>query len=960
MTFTGDRIQWWLGVMVALFGLVPAWEGAVSAQDTDASIIGQVTDESGAVLPGVTVAASSPALQVGEMSVVTNERGEYRITPLPIGTYAVAYTLSGFQTYRREGIRLTAGFSAKLDTQMKLGIMAETITVSGQSPVVDTTSTATTTQLTRETLELTPSGRNGLYALAAQVPGVRSNAIDVGGSSMNSTITFRAYGQVADTWQTLEGVMTTSPKASQSGNYYDYASMEEAQMQVIGKTAEVPVRGVQMAIITKSGSNNFRGGGTWAQTNDKFQSANKSPVGAEKIENRDDLSGELGGRVIPSKLWFYGSGRDRRETADVLAAALKPDGTPATHNQHQSFETNKISYQLTPGNKLIGFYNWQLKHELRNVTQFLPWETRTDENFRAYTGKIEWQAVHGSSLVTSLQYGYWKWHADYYATSGKPFTTDLVTKVESGDNPDAGNVPGEWRHHVTGNVSWYRPGVWGGNHDIKAGFDYLAATISRAWISRASPVFGQPAGGNYQLIFSNGVPTQIATYNYPVVPVSQSHYLGTYVRDNWTIKRRLTLNLGVRYVPHDQGFIPAQCRVDAEPAAFAPAQCNNPVNLFTWKSVAPRLAASYDLTGNGKTVVKGGWGRYDHMREIEEVLPLNRNIASTTTWKWHAPIGATDYVPGEVNLDPNGPDFVSVTTRDTGLFSNGVLNPNEKEPKVDQFNASIERELMPNFGVRITGIHTRSFNVYRFLNTSRPYGAYNVPVTVTDPGPDGIVGTADDPGRTITFYDYPASLVGLKFQTPELYNDPGSLYYNTVELAATKRLSNHWQMMASYSATKLNEPFQEDSNLSPIADLQGGSGGVTAGAAPQHYWEWLGRVSGAYIFPHDISLALNYDHRSGAAQAREILVNAPQSGSTLINAGPIGSLRLPNTNVVDFRIEKTFRLRNQQKIAGRINLYNLTNANTTTARVIQSGASFMTPTAAIRPRILDFGATYSF
>jgi hypothetical protein len=139
---------------VCLVGLIvlslPAFAGRAIAQGATASIIGQLTDESGSVLPGVTVTATSPAMQVLQMMSVTDDRGEYRLTPLPIGTYAVDYSLAGFQGIRREGLRLTIGFTAKVDVVMKVGALAETLTVSGAAPVVDVTSTATSTQLTKE------------------------------------------------------------------------------------------------------------------------------------------------------------------------------------------------------------------------------------------------------------------------------------------------------------------------------------------------------------------------------------------------------------------------------------------------------------------------------------------------------------------------------------------------------------------------------------------------------------------------------------------------------------------------------------------------------------------------------------------------------------------------------------------------------------------------------------------
>src|SRR5262245_37436836 len=169
-------------LVVQIVGVVLASVALVAAQQASAGILGQVTDENGGVLPGVTVTATSPALQVPSVTDVTNERGEYRLTPLPVGTYAIEYALQGFQTVRQEGLRLEIGLQVKLDKALKVGSLAESIVVRGESPVVDVTATSTSTQFTRETLELTPTSRNGIISLGAQAPGVVGR-IDIGGGT---------------------------------------------------------------------------------------------------------------------------------------------------------------------------------------------------------------------------------------------------------------------------------------------------------------------------------------------------------------------------------------------------------------------------------------------------------------------------------------------------------------------------------------------------------------------------------------------------------------------------------------------------------------------------------------------------------------------------------------------------------------------------------------------------------
>ena len=232
----------WIAIFVA--SLTLASPTAAIAQELSA-ISGQVRDESGAVLPGVTVSVSSPALQVKEMFDVTTAQGEYRITPLPIGVYTVSYTLAGFATMRQEAVRLDLGATVRLDVTLKVGTLAETVTVSGAAPVVDVTATSASTQFTRETLELTPTSRNGAISLMVQAPGVRApGRLDVGGGTVGDTPEFSSFGQPIESFMVMEGLVTSDSRIqTQGGNYFDYNAMEEAKVQTISNGPDVPSRG---------------------------------------------------------------------------------------------------------------------------------------------------------------------------------------------------------------------------------------------------------------------------------------------------------------------------------------------------------------------------------------------------------------------------------------------------------------------------------------------------------------------------------------------------------------------------------------------------------------------------------------------------------------------------------------------------------------------------------------------
>jgi hypothetical protein len=945
---------------------------AAAAQQA-AGIIGQVTDESAAVLPGVTVTATSPALQVPSVTAVTDEKGEYRLTPLPIGTYTVEYTITGFQTVKHEGVRLTVGFTARVDTQLKVGSLQESITVSGASPVVDTTSTSATTQFTRETIELIPTSRNGIVSLLAQAPGVRTLR-DVGGSSLNEVPTYRAFGQAGEAYSTLEGVQTSSLQASSGqANYWDYTAVEEAAVRTIGNSAEVPSRGVNLNAIVKSGGNDFH----------SSTSFNKTPVGTqadnidaalkaagietgEAISNRYSMSADLGGRIIRDKLWFYTAWR-RQIDDQVPLNTFMPDGvTPAVAKELSWFNTNKVSYQMTPSNKFVGFYAYNHKYDTSNLSQFIPWEHRGGLMTPSRTGKIEWQKLYGSKLVTSFQYGYWTYDSHYWSFSPREFepSTDQVTGQTRGPQTTIGQRPHNPRHHYKGTATSFQPDLFYGSHEFKVGFDYVDN-----WFGRQYPLLDPDLkleGAysswtyNYRLLLQNGAPFQIEVWNNPALAKVVTHYADVYVTDSWTIGRRLTLNLGARYA-HDNGFVPEFCREAAAPPGHLafPAGCRERQQFNVWDSVAPRLHAAYDLTGDGKTLIKGGWGRFDHERQqVPELDAADAYVRTQVVYAWRDLNGNGRYDAGEVNLDPNGPDY-----RSQSGGSNTYPSKSERQPKSDELSISFERELMPNFSARLSGVYSKYRDTYRILNELRPYEAYNIPVTRPDPGPDGVAGNADDPGQSITYWQYSTALQPRSFEHFVRINDPkADQTYKSIDFALFKRLSNNWQLLASYSATLRDVPISVSATGSEF------NGNVESGAMTpnaeinthEHGWESSTKFSGVYRFPLDIMASGQFELRSGYFWARSVRFTGGTVSPIVLNAEPFGSRQLPDNSQLDVRIEKTFSLGRSQRFAVRANAFNVLNANTVLAVTRQSGPNFNKPTEIMEPRIMEFSMTYSF
>jgi Carboxypeptidase regulatory-like domain len=958
---------------VLIFLVMLTWASSAAAQ-TAAGIIGQVKDESGAVLPGVAVSATSPALQVPSVTAVSDATGEYRLTPLPIGTYVVEYTLSGFQTVKHDGIRLTVGFTARLDVQLKVGSLQESITVSGASPVVDTTSTTATTQFTRETIELIPTSRNGIVSLLAQAPGVRTLR-DVGGSSLNQVPTYRVFGQAGEAYSTLEGVQTSSLQASSGqANYWDYTAIEEAAVRTIGNSAEVPSRGVNLNAIVKSGGNDFH----------SSISYNKTPVGTQAdniddklraqgigtgnaIADRHSMSADLGGRIIRDKLWFYTAWRRQIDDQAPLNTFM-PDGvTPAVAHELAWFNTNKVSWQMSPSNKIIGFYAFNHKYDTSNLSQYIPWDSRGGLMTPSKTEKIEWQKLYGSKLVTSFQYGFWTYDSHYWSFADRSFepTFDQVTLMNHGPQTTIGQRPHNPRHHFKGSATSFNPDLFYGSHEFKVGFDYVDNWFGRQYPSLDPDTTLEGAFSswvyNYRLIFQSGNPFQIEIWNNPALAKVVTHYGDVFLTDQWTMARRLTLNLGLRYA-HDNGFVPEFCREAAAPPgqlAF-PAGCRERQQFNVWDSVAPRMHAVYDITGDGKTLIKGGWGRFDHERQqVPELDAADAMVRTTVTYRWSDTNGNKKYDVGEVNLDPQGAGFV---TQSGG--SNTYPNASEVQPKSDEFSISFERELMANFSARLSGIYSKYHNTYRIVNELRPYSAYNIPVTRPDPGPDGTVGTADDPGRTFTYYEYSTDLQPRSFEHFSRINDAkADQTYKSIDLAVFKRLSKNWQLMASYSGTMRDVPIStgpsgaefdgnvESGALNPNAEIN----------THEHGWESSTKVSGVYRFPWDIMASGQWELRSGYFWGRQVRFTGGRTITSItLNVEPFETNQLPSSSQLDVRAEKSFNLGKGQKLALRANAFNLLNANTTLAITRLSGPNFMKPTTIMEPRIMEFSFTYSF
>jgi hypothetical protein len=704
---------------------------AVHAQG---SIAGVVKDPSGAVLPGVTVEAASPALIEKVRTVTTDRTGQYRIVDLRPGSYSVTFTLAGFTTVKREGIELSGSFIATVNAELNVGAVAETITVTAESPIVDVQGTSQQRVLSKDVLDTIPAGR-GHENFAVLIPGVNTSAQDVGGTKTLSPTTMTIHGNRSSDQRVMVDGFTIRNIALNGQNTNvipDMGSTEEVTVDYSAGSAELMASGLRINYVPRQGGNTFKGSlfVTWANTS--FQGNNYTqdlkdrgltvPNGLKEVY---DVNASGGGPIIRDKLWFYTSARWQSNQTYIagiyenLNAGNPNAWTYAPDLNHQGVYyinqpggNGRVTWQATPKNKFSAFYERQGRDWLNLVVGVSPEAAVHLEFPRNSMLTGTWTSTITSRLLFEARLAD---HSERYLETRPPAGSvywKLIPITEQG-----GSIPG---------LIYHAPGVLGvggtrffdqdmpnmyntvvslsyvtGAHALKVGFDDL-------WGTRTLSQVDNDYSLSYR--FNNGVPNQISERS---TPSQQSDIvkgeLGAFVQDRWTMKR-MTVNAGLRFDYFGTRF-PVQ---HLGPATLIPTRDLTfpETPWYSFKDLSPRVGVSYDLFGNGKTALKASFGRYVLAIDPTQGNPVS-NIANSVTRTW-TDANANFFPdcvltnPQQQDLRASGGDFCGTISdlgfggvRPTSSFDSAIINGWGTRGYNSEFSTSVQHELSPRVGVNV-------------------------------------------------------------------------------------------------------------------------------------------------------------------------------------------------------------------------------------------------------------------
>ena len=916
-----------------VFALVLMSTIAAAPALAQSAIAGLVKDTSGAVLPGVTVEASSAALIEGTRTAVTDGTGQFRIVDLRPGEYAVTFKLTGFRQVKREGITLPASFIATVNAELAVGAIEETVTVSGASPLVDVRSSVSQSVMSRQMLDTIPTGRDP-FAVAQLIAGITTSTPDVGGTQLMQQPTLQVHGSSNnDNVFMVDGVQIQHIGfgGNQTGFYFNDGLMDEISYQTSSLAAEAPVGGVQINMIPRDGGNDVHGSVFSTAANSSFQSDNLDDglvaLGFKKqnrVQNVYDINATLGGPIVKDRWWFFGT--FRRWSADnYLGNTFTSTGDQAVDDQHISDGTIRLTTQVSRKNKLSLHYDRSIKFRGHRPNNYITVSTNdplsdvvqtTQQN---YIGEVKWTSTVTNRLLAEA--AVFTMPVNYSLSFEPDAAPDAVATLDQTRSAIYGVSPRQDNNTArmftyAGHASYVT-----GTHAIKVGAQVRSGWSEELFTSR----------GDIVQVIVNNLPNSVRLLNTPSGHKESGVNAGIYAQDSWRFNR-LTINPGVRYERFVMS-IPAQSAPAGTwiGARDFPAQ-NGIVN---WNTVSPRIGFSWDVFGDGETAFKGGVSRYDRLAGITIIQPLNRRNISFQTCPW-----------ADSNSDLRAQNGEIAFARCTGslLPTLGYVDSNLKRPHQWEYTALLQRQVGSNTSVSVGYYGRRFSDLYTTVNALVPSTAYT-PVTITNPLTS----------QPMTVYNQdPATRSSVQNQLttiPDLRQT-----YHGVEFQMNTRTSK----ATVFGGLTIGRDFgDQDSGDLNNPNVRVNNQGNIGFDSPYQI-----RGGFSYRLPASVEFSGSVREASGLPQSRTYtLTTTIVPGLTQVTQNVLvaanGEFRYPWVNLVDLRVTKAFRI-GKTKIEPTVDLFNVFNNSAVTSAVTTIGTSIGRPSAIVMGRLLRVGGHMTF
>ncbi len=916
------------------------------AQQTTSTITGRATDASGGLLPGVTMAITSPAMIGGERSTVTDSQGAYQFTLLPPGEYRVVFTLAGFATLTVEQVRVAADATMTINGRLEVAGVETSVTVVSQTPAIDVTATTIATNWDQEKLQELPYAR-GIRGLAMLVPGLTSTQFDVGGNTVGGSTTTGAnsYGRSGDELARYEGAVWDQ-------HFGDYDSYQSVQAATAAKGADGQTPGLSLNFLVKSGSNAYHGTYLAAYETSSFQGTNVDQalldrgysVGSNQFTRYNDYHADLGGPIVQNKLWFYGAyGR-------TYSGLLIPGFISEATGQQAVFFTTidsgsfKVTYQATTNGKLEITELLSRKHQpYRGASSFVTLEASENQNSTDQIGPvIRWTQVLSKTMTFDSSFnrsGYW-WPDIPWTTDAR--RVDLTTTQTRGAFLELNRTPVRWGWNGTWN--WFTE-LKGASHEVKSGFLGYTGTSLLEYT-------GYPNQQQYQYRSVTGEsnyflhPDSVQVFDYPTVVNTGTKYNSWFLNDN--IRRgRVTVNAGLRFDRYSS-WLPAQGNPGTGPFATALLYPENH-NFPSYNSWSPRLSVIYDVTGTSRVALKASYGRYGATGSsvsassgpvAGSVNPAAPRISTYTRWN-----GVIPYVPVAANL-----------TSVTGGAGNLTIDPNTKPFVEEEFSGGVDLGLGREVVLRLNAVRKTDSNLSQTINTALPYAAYTDVRTAVDPGRDNVAGTADD--GILTVYSVPRTYPTFGTVATLFTNGIRNDHYSAFEATLNKRHSAGWSALVSYSLDR--HTWENNAAQNPNETLY-------LFSIPETNQQV--HLSGLYDrLPFGLKASATYTAQSGPYFAR--VVQARDALNTLVNLTVEGHAgRYDWVRLLNLRVAKTVKV-GKHSIEGILDGFNMLNSNVVLSQVNTNGTNYLKPLptgtgaataeAIPAPRIFRISARYAF